>query len=246
MRKLWLTTLLTIACASQAFGQMAPKWDFNLSLSHALQKPNSGTLLVSEDGEGFAIQPCTADGIDALGPNLNRIFCDRSDFHGFNLGAKYNLSPTLGIRTDFSAYENKDRTVDSFGTGADAHTDTNSIRERTYVLVTGLEARRDFGSWRPYVHALAGVARQTSEDVQTSTGPFDFVIHDRTTSLALKIGGGIDVRLSPRFDLRIIEVDYQPIFAKDRNTPVSDNFFEQRVKGKTAQNVTLSAGIVWH
>jgi len=47
------------------------------------------------------------------------------------------------------------------------------------------------------------------------------------------------VRISPRVDLRVIEIDYEPIFAKDRKTPVSA-FFEQRVKGKTAQNVTLS------
>lgn len=245
MRKLWLTALLTTACVSQVAAQTAPKWDFNFSLSHALQKPNSGTLMGTEDGDAFEIQPCTSDGIDALGSNLNHIFCDRRDFHGFNLGAKYNLSPTLGIRTDFSAYFNKDRSVDSFGTGADAHTDTNTFHEKTYVLVTGLEARRDFGSWRPYGHVMAGVAKQTAEDLQTSTGPFDFKINDRPTSLALKIGGGIDVRISPRFDLRVIEVDYEPIFAKDRHTPVQ-GFFDQRVKGKTAQNVTLSAGIVWH
>lgn len=245
MRKLWLTTLLTIACVSQAFGQTASKWDFNLSLSHALQKSNSGTLIVSEGGESFELEPCTADGIDALGTHLNRIFCERRDFHGFNLGAKYNLSPTLGIRTDFSAYANQDRAVDTFGTGVDAHTDTNTFHERTYVLVIGPEVRREFGSWRPFVHAMAGVARQTSQDVQTSTGDFEFTIHDRATSLALKIGGGIDVRLSPRLDLRLIEVGYEPIFAKDRNTPVSA-LFEQRVKGKTAQNVTLSVGVVWH
>jgi len=200
---------------------------------------------VTEDGESFEIQPCAPDGIDALGANLNHVFCDRRDFHGFNLGAKYNLSPTLGIRTDFSAYFNKDRSIDPFGTGADAHIDTNTFDEKTYVLVIGPEVRRDFGSWRPFAHAMAGVARQTSTDVQTSTGPFAFTIHDRTTSLALKVGGGIDVRISPRVDLRVIEIDYQPIFAKDRNTPVSA-LFEQRVKGKTAQNVTLSAGIVWH
>ena len=91
MRKLWLTTLLTIACVSQASGQTASNWDFNLSLSHALQKSTSGTLIVSEGGDTFELQPCTPDGIDALGANLNHIFCDRRDFHGFNLGAKYNL-----------------------------------------------------------------------------------------------------------------------------------------------------------
>jgi hypothetical protein len=103
---------------------------------------------------------------------------------------------------------------------------------------------REFGGWRPYAHIMAGAARQTQVDVRTSTGPFDFSIHDRPTSLALKAGGGIDVRLSPRVDLRLIEIDYQPIFAKDRHTPV-DGFFDQSVKGKTAQNVTFSVGVVW-
>jgi opacity protein-like surface antigen len=245
MRKLWLTTLLLIASVSTVAAQTASKMDYSISLSHALQKPNSGTLNGVEDGEPFSIQPCTSDGIDALGSHLNHIFCDRRDFHGFNLGAKYNLSPTLGIRTDFSAYFNKDRSVDSFGTGADAHTDTNAFDEKTYVLVIGPELRRGYGSWRPFAHAMAGVARQNSTDTQTSTGPFDFTIHDRTTSLALKVGGGIDVSISPRLDLRVIEIDYEPIFAKDRHTPVQ-GFFDQSVKGKTAQNVTFSIGLVWH
>ena len=243
MRKLWLTTVVLIACASHALGQTS-KLEYHISLSHALQKPNAGTFMGSEDGEDFTIEPCTPDGVDALGAHLNHIFCDRRDFHGFNLGATYSLSPTLGIRTDFAAYFNKDRTVDTFGTGADAHTDTNVIRERTYLLVTGLEMRHDYDRWRPFGHVMAGVARQTQEDVQTSTGDFAFKIHDRPTSLALKIGGGIDVRIAPRVDLRVIEVDYEPIFAKDRNTPV-DGFFTQRVKGKTAQNVTFGIGLVW-
>jgi len=244
MRKLWLTTLLLIASVSTAAAQTASKMDYSISLSHALQKPNSGTLNGVEDGESFSIQPCISDGIDALGAHLNHIFCDRRDFHGFNLGAKYNLFPTLGIRTDFSAYFNKDRSIDTFGSGADAHTDTNSFDEKTYVLVIGPEVRREYGSWRPFAHAMAGVARQNATDTQTSTGPFDFTIHDRTTSLALKVGGGIDVRLSPRLDLRVIEIDYEPIFAKDRHTPVQ-GFFDQSVKGKTAQNVTFSVGLVW-
>jgi opacity protein-like surface antigen len=244
MRKLWFTILITIAAVSQAEAQTASKWEFNLSVSHALQEPNSGTINGSEDGEAFTIEPCTADGIDALGANLNHVLCDRRDFHGFNFGATYNLSPTLGIRTDFSAYANHDRTVDTFGTGADAHTDTNTSKERTYVLVIGPEVRRDYGNWRPFVHAMAGVAHQTVDEVQTSTGPFEFKITDRPTSVALKLGGGIDLRLSPRLDLRIIEIDYEPIFAKDRRTPVSA-LFEQRVKGKTAQNVTFGVGLVW-
>jgi opacity protein-like surface antigen len=244
MRKSLLTVLITIAAVLPAGAQTASKWEFNVSLAHALQKPNSGTLTVSEGGDSFTIEPCTADGIDALGANLNHIQCDRRDFHGFNVGATYALSPTLGIRTDFSAYSNHDRAVDTFGTGADAHTDTNTFKERTYVLVIGPEVRRNYGSWRPFVHAMAGVARQTVDDVQTSTGPVEFEITDRPTSLALKLGGGIDLRLSPRLDLRVIEIDYEPIFAKDRRTPVSA-FFEQRVKGKTAQNITFGVGLVW-
>jgi Outer membrane protein beta-barrel domain len=238
MRKLILLLLITVPMLAQS------RWEVYAGLSHARQKSNSGDFIVSEGGDTFQFAPCAADSADILGGHLQRVFCNTRDFHGFNAGATYRLTPALGWRTDFSAYFDKARAVDTFGEGADAHTDTNTFTDRTYILVTGLEASRELGSWRPFAHVMGGVARQTSNDVQTSTGPFDFELRDRVTSFAMKAGGGIDVRLTPRLDLRAIEVDYAPVFGRARHIPGNADF-DERVKGKTAQNITFGIGLVW-
>ena len=238
MRKSWL---LIVVLTIPAWGQSI-EW-FG-GISHSVQKPNSGNFIVTEDGDTFVFDPCSADGVDALGTHLSRVYCRKRDFHGFTLGAKYNLSKSLGMRADFSAYFDKTRAVDTFGEGADEHTDTNTFDDKTYTLVAGPEWAFEHGSWKPYVHVLGGFARQTSDDTQTSTGPFAFSLHDRVTSPTIKAGGGIDVSLTPHLALRLIEVDYNPIFAKDRHVPGNADF-DQRVKGKTADNVTFTVGLVW-
>jgi hypothetical protein len=93
---------------------------------------------------------------------------------------------------------------------------------------------------------MVGAAQVTSDDRQTSTGPFNFSIRDHSTSLAMSVGGGIDINVMPRVDVRLIEVDYVPVFGRDRTTPTVNADFDQRVKGRTAKNVKFSFGIVMH
>jgi hypothetical protein len=240
MRKLALFVLLI---ASSALAQTSP-WSFYGGYAHALQKPNAGTYIVSEGGESFAFQPCAADSAEILGASLQHALCARRDFHGFDLSLERKLTPTLGWRSDVSAYFDKTESVDTFGQGVDQHVDTNRLTDRTVLALTGIEwSTAVSGRWRPFGHVLAGLARQTSNDRQTSTGPFDFTLHDSVTSFALKVGGGLDIPISSRVDLRLIQIDYTPIFARGRH--VSGNAdFDERVKGKTANNVTLSFGIV--
>ena len=238
-----LTVVLGLAVPAAA--QSYPKVTVYGGYAHALQKPNSGTFIVSEGGDSFSFEPCAADGADVLGASLQHALCSRRDFHGFETSVNYNFSRTLSLRTDVSALWGNTRSVDTFDDNG-GHTDTNLIKDRTLLAVTGIEvgdnaARR----WRPYFHALAGIARQTSKDTQTSTGPFDFQLRDSVTSFAMKIGGGIDLPISSRVDLRVLEVDYTPIFAGSRNDSGNADF-DQRVKGKRANNVTFSFGIVVH
>jgi hypothetical protein len=238
--------LIILAVAVPAAAQTYPQWTVYGGLAHALQKPNSGTFIVSEGGETFSFEPCGAEGADILGASLQQALCHRRDFHGFDTSVKYNVARTWGIRTDVSALYDEARSVDSFGSGADAHVDTNVIKDRTILAVTGIEIGDNAAPrWRPFAHALVGVARQRSIDTQTSTGPFDFQLRDSVTSLAMKIGGGIDLPIAPRVAVRLVEVNYTPVFAKSRHVPGNADF-DQRVKGKTAQNVTFSFGLVVH
>ena len=75
--------------------------------------------------------------------------------------------------------------------------------------------------------------------------PFNFELRDSVTSPALKIGGGIDLPLSPRLDVRILEADYTPVFARGRHVPGNADF-DQSVKGRRANNVTFGFGLVLH
>lgn len=244
MRKTVQFLLTILAIAVPAAAQSYPKWTIYGGLAHALQKPNSGTFDVSEGGDTFSFQPCAADSADILGPHLQNVLCSRRDFHGFDASFKYNVSRMWGVRTDVSALYNKSQAADTFGEGADAHTDTNVFHDRTLLLLSGIEIGDNAAArWRPFAHVLAGVARQRSIDTQTSTGPFDFELRDSVTSFAMKVGGGIDLPVSSHVAVRLIEVDYTPIFARSRHDAGNADF-DQSVKGKTAKNVTFSFGIV--
>jgi len=244
MRRLFF--FLTLFVASVAFAQSYPKVTYYGGYAHGFQHRNSGTFIVSEDGDTFSFEPCAADSADILGPHLQHAVCNRHDDHGFEGSVKYNLSQRLGIRADFSSLSGRTSAVDTFGDGADMHTDTNTIRERTNLAVVGIELANNAATrWRPFLHILGGVARQTSTDSQTSTGPFDFALHDSVTSFAMKIGGGIDLPLTQHADVRVIEVDYVPVFAGRRHQPGNADF-DQSVAGKTAHNVTFGFGIVLH
>jgi len=243
MRKLFFLTLFT---ASVAYGQSYPKVTWYGGYSQGFQHRNAGTFNVTEDGETFAFQPCAADSADILGPHFQRAVCNRHDARGFEGSLKYNLSQRLGIRADISSLSGRTTAADTFGDGADAHTDTNTIRDRTNLAVVGIELGNNAAArWRPFVHVLAGVARQTSTDSQTSTGPFVFTIRDSVTSFAMKIGGGIDLPVTPHVDVRLIEADYVPIFTGGRHQPGNADF-DQSVGGKTAHNVTFGFGLVLH
>ena len=63
----------------------------------------------------------------------------------------------------------------------------------------------------------------------------------------MKLGGGIDLRAGKRFDIRVIEVDYNPIFTGDRNPrSIAGPFSSISFKGKTNHNLMVGVGVVIH
>ena len=101
---------------------------------------------------------------------------------------------------------------------------------------------------KPYAQALFGVAHYTTNSAQTSPVAFlNFNVSDSHSSFAMKLGGGIDLRVSKRLDLRLIEINYNPIFAGQRNLvggPVPTSPIV--AKGRTAQNFTIGVGVAFH
>jgi opacity protein-like surface antigen len=247
MQKILFLLLLALVMAVTAFAQGSDDYhriEVYGGYSYARQAPNSGAQTVTEPPDVFTFEPCTADGAAALGSNFQRIFCDRRGFHGFDTSFTYNISKYVGIKGNVTGHFKTDTVADNFGAG---RVDTNKLTDRTYNYLAGVQIKNNSktGRFKPFLHALAGVARQTSHDVQTSTAGFNFTLDDRVTSFAMKLGGGLDVRLNRHVDLRLVEVNYNPIFARDRDVPGNADF-ELRLAGKTAHNFTIGFGIAIH
>jgi len=101
---------------------------------------------------------------------------------------------------------------------------------------------------KPFGHALIGAARYRGRIRQSVDvfPEFNFLVEDPVTSLAMKVGGGLDLRISRHIDLRLVEFDYNPVFAGDRSFKTIEGALAFKSTGKTAHNFTIGVGIVFH
>ena len=188
---------------------------------------------------------CTATADANFGANFEKLLCDRNTFHGFDTAVSFSLRRYLAITGDFSWQRHKATYIDNFGTGG-VQTSTNT--ENKYMVFGGVQIKDHHSParWKPFAHALAGIAHEKLSGLDTNPVQGNTNYSDQPTSFALKLGGGVDVRLSHRLDLRAIEIDYVPIFAGDRALTISPPTFGINVIGKTANNFTIGVGLVIH
>jgi Outer membrane protein beta-barrel domain len=243
MQRLLLSIFFMCLCASLAFAQSAG--DYNKvevygGYSHARVQPNIKTVII----DGSPLAPCTSDGAAALGSNFQNFFCKRRGFNGFDTSITYNLARYFGITGNVTGHYKSDKFVDPDSSGIGI--DTINARERIYNFLVGVQVKdnRKSARFKPFAHALFGAARQTGTEVQLSTAPNNnSTVRDKVTSFAMKLGGGIDVRVHRRIDIRLFELDYNPIFAGDRSPEAT---FPLAFKGRTAHNFTIGGGILIH
>lgn len=158
---------------------------------------------------------------------------EREGFNGFNVSGVYNVNRYFGVKADVSgAYRS-----DSF----DAVTiPENSIafdtKSSVYNVLGGVQIKDNSSDARvkPFAHALvgAGIGRVKIENVSCSPNvdcSFLNNFDERETGLAGAFGGGLDIKLSNRIDLRAVQVDYNPI----------------RFEDGTQHNIRLGIGLVF-
>lgn len=252
MKRISLLLLLILATAATAVAQGGG--DYNkievyggFSLGRLKSNIDSLSFTAGGQTQTYSNLCSTATG-QQLGPNSQEFFCQARSFNGFDASLAYNLSRYLGVKGDLTGHFKSDRFVDVFTPpGA---TQTESTRERLYNFLAGVQIKdnRKAKRVKPFGHALAGFARYTARQEQTIDlfPQFNFVANDKETSFALKVGGGLDVRVSPRVDIRVIELDYNPVFAGDRSWTTVSGPFTFTVTGKTAHNFTIGSGVVIH
>ena len=208
---------------------------------------------------------------------------------GFKAGIAYNLNPHLGIVGEFGLH----RSRDSFFQASveDTHwawnTENITLRQteaflRRYTLVAGPRLSINLlKRFRPFAHFLIGLDRnslysnQGYEVFQTSN-----IFGNETTrryggditanrkivdSFAIAVGGGLDLRISKRVSIRLIDVEvlnsretprqytaqatgtesYGPPYNYDMSFEGSDTAFGS-LEDKLVSSIRFSFGAVFH
>ena len=101
----------------------------------------------------------------------------------------------------------------------------------------------------PFVRILAGVARTGYEaaiERSVSNGNLRSTFNIGSTDFAMAFGAGLDVKVNDRVKVRIIQVDYAPIFLGDRAVAVLSQagVLQPRVlDGQRQDNVRFTFGV---
>jgi opacity protein-like surface antigen len=161
---------------------------------------------------------------------------DRTTFHGFNVSGVYNFSRYFGAKGDVSGTYNNTRfdfNVPALppATGNVSFDTNNSL----YNFLGGVQIKDNASDSRvkPFAHILAGAGHARVKVKNVFCDPSvlcqDFPGSASDTGLAGAFGGGLDVKLNDSVDIRVIQVDYNPI----------------RFDGATTHNFRFCFGIVF-
>jgi opacity protein-like surface antigen len=253
VKRLWLLVVLIGACASAVSAQGTDDYNkVELYGGYSLGRMESSTSSLSfvDPGGGTTTfsNLCSPETGEVLGLNSQKFFCKRRTFNGFDASITYNMTKYIGIKADVTGHFKSDEFVDVFT--PPGVTQTISTKERLYNFLGGIQVKNNSkrARFKPFAHALFGAARLTSRQEQTLDlfPQFNFTAEDRETSFAMKLGGGLDVRVGRRVDVRLFELDYNPMFAGDRSYETIAGPFTFTSTGRTAHNFTFGVGIVIH
>lgn len=143
---------------------------------------------------------------------------------GFETSVIGNFSKNFGIKGDFSAHFGNDSGRSPFTACTPTCTTATQdfqFKTRVYNFLAGPEFKaRNSTRFTPLAYALAGVAHTSA--TFTSTGPaLNFLLKKSDNSLALAVGGGLDIRASKRVSFRGT-IDYNPVFIRDSGSDRRD------------------------
>ena len=211
MGKLPFLAILVVACASMALAQST---DYNKIEFYGGYSHNR-----------------IDTGIGDSDPSLRDVINEREGFNGFNTSVTANVTRYVGLKFDLAGHF-KEKSFPFLGT---ARVD---IESSVFNVLGGVQLKDNSTETRfkPFAQALVGVARARNKldftDVacaQVFPSPCtDFTETD--TGLAGAFGGGLDIRAGKRFDIRVVQIDYNPT----------------RVFDGTQHNFRIGAGIVIH
>lgn len=155
------------------------------------------------------------------------------NLHGWNASVSGNLNRWFGLVADFGGHYGEASTrivIDQPGFPTFSAEVEADARIHTFLAGPRFSYRQT-ETLTPFAHVLFGAARAQAEGsvslsgVDTITVDFD----ESDTAFALAVGGGLDVKLSRRVALRLVQADY----------------VMTRFNSDTQNNARLSVGLVF-
>ena len=187
---------------------------------------------------------------DTGSPAVDDVLGDRQTLRGFNLAVNYNFHKYIGAKFDYSLHLREDEFNRPLGNG--------TIDTTLQNFLGGIQIKNnseDGPTFKPFGHALFGVAVQKL-DVDSPQLPALFGINDfhtNETSFAMAFGGGLDIKLNNKLDVRVFQVDWNIINRGDQQTGIvlAPTPFQTVgtpfvIPGTRQDNLRLSVGIVIH
>jgi opacity protein-like surface antigen len=218
MNKLFLAFCLTLITSVFALAQTSGDY-------------KKGELYV-----GYSNQQVDTGADSDSGNTVQDFFEDRRNFNGFEVSGVYNVSRYVGLKGDFSGAYRRENFSFPTGTGTTANTVSLRTKNSLYNVLGGVQFKNNSGTARvkPFAHVLAGIghARTNVSDVSCSNSTVNCSVFTEDFSdsgLAGAFGGGLDIKLSDKVDLRAVQVDYNPI----------------RIAGSIDHNVRFGVGLVF-
>lgn len=181
---------------------------------------------------------------------LNDVLGEKNTLRGFNLAITRNFNQYFGVKFDYSLHLREDEFTRPAGSG--------TVDSTVQNFLGGIQIKNnleDGPRFKPFGHALFGVATQKldidSPQLSSVFGISDF--HVNETSFAMAFGGGVDIKLNDRIDVRAVQIDWNIITRGDQQTgivlvptPFQTVGSPFVIPGSTANNLRLGVGIVIH
>lgn len=195
-----------------------------------------------------------AEGIPSLERNQDNsfddeVFGERTGLHGINASITGYITPRFGLTGDFS-FNQRSRSFRGTGTGG-AGTQ-GEVDTRVFNYLGGPTVRfPNQTNVTPFLRALFGVANTRYEVEQRSTvatGTVTNSFNTSSTDFAMALGGGLDIRVGERVSVRALQLDYNPVFLRDRSIQVlggAGAIQPQRLESQRQDNIRISIGVVF-
>jgi len=187
---------------------------------------------------------------DEFDDDFEDFAANRVNAHGIELGVNYNWSRYLGAKFVYTRHAHSQDIVES-GPGQ------FKLEQKVGQFMGGIQIkdnRKDGAKLKPFAHILAGAAQQSFQGEghflvvnplrqagTTGAEGEEVIAFDiNSTDFTMSFGGGLDLRVHRNVDIRLIQVDWNPIFRGDRDTQFGT------FPGAMQNNIRVGFGVVLH